>query len=1508
MVSRQGPARLSPRTLHATAYDETSDILYVHGGFDLNMVLDNLIMYNFTSNQWLSTLDMGQNNEKFNETVDEDPIDEEIDLSENIIEDDIHENKSAKVINKDVKLLKKKIKFTKINSTTVSMQMIPLSDSGNSSTLVRRRRMIPEKVFQTETEYPGEHSNSQLRLKGHKMVLISSGLVVFGGKTAEGRYSNTLWHYNFSSLSWTVRAQLSPVQPTPVWLHCMVLIKDYLYVFGGSTVGGKFVSDMFKINTHTLTEWEVVQVKAGKTPDLRLTGHSCVRHSESLLVFGGISTDMARFSKLSKRLFQFQTVEAVWSEIQYPENSAAPPELAFHSSVIIGNYLIVFGGYVHMHGRYEKCYENSLFFFNLNCFSWQSVEHEHNPPRHDYPRLQGVFGHSAVVRKGTQLIIVGGYQGTVTGDVLGYTVPSTLSSLVTPCHLYGKQTSCTSNPSCVWCGRTGQCFSTGHTESCEGGFLLSSSCPGLCSALTSCISCTAQPGDSCLWCVNTGQCLTAGEENLCPDHSGDHSWWETLQRLTRPEQCSAHDFRPGLTVSQLYQRTPGSFPHSVSIVNSSDMLLSNDNKAGRQHHVSFSVKGTIHPVYDQSKPVRHLETCLTNGKGSLYLSVSPPISPVQRILNISHAKTSCETPKWQDDKLVYLYPHNAFHLKYQLSFLQPEQLRGYQETRVTLQEKETGLIFNSNHLEPYRNGSCSSLVHCKQCIEDSLCGWCAQSQLCQTRAVSECPGHLVTESASCQDCHHHVYCHNCLADPACHWLQPEVSCVRRGLHPPDEVTTDLASCPSLCSDRSSCTECLSMSGRCVWCHSSSSCLLFSVYTSEYQFGGCRHWSDISRVGEEVEEKCDSCSQHSTCSGCLQSLGCGWCNGTCSTRDSCPPPREWQYFTCPDIDECSLGLHNCHPDAVCHNTARAFQCSCSPGYEGDGVKDCSKTCYPACGPHGECEGPPHFSCRCQLGWTGQTCDTDCGCNNLSTCHQGVGVCDDCQANTAGDSCHICKEGFVRDSSGDCVSCGQFCHGHTSSCISRHDLHGCRDCHNGTTGARCDQCLPGTFRTSSDLTLPCEKCFCNGHAENCSPDSGQDCACQNNTFTDLNSQCSADSCWKQQCARCEQYFLGDPRHGHHCYRAMMVNSDYCLDDDLSLPFQPDFCALHTPILPGKVAFFAVQPKFMNVHIRVNVNMMEGEVDVILTSNSQLFLVQNNQSSFLHNVRLDQTQFDHVIYKDFSQQPESLEEVLENYPNIARLLSPKHALRWNHNKDRVFSLRVRQAEGLSTFLSLDSPQEVLLVRNVQNRLIISIPEISHDLRSSKFYLLIYGGLGGNNSEKIVGNLFFRQDQLHIDLFVFFSVFFSCFFLFLSFCVVAWKFKISVDIRSARRRQAAEMTIMARRPFAQQLVMIDRSEDPNTRFCSVQGTRTCPTSPATHRKKGRKLWLGRQTVASEQQAGSVHELLLPQQSADSFSLSAISVETTADNLAAVTSLLIQMPGDQRRLQVGSVLTTAPK
>lgn len=51
---------------------------------------------------------------------------------------------------------------------------------------------------------------------------------------------------------------------------------------------------------------------------------------------------------------------------------------------------------------------------------------------------------------------------------------------------------------------------------------------------------------------------------------------------------------------------------------------------------------------------------------------------------------------------------------------------------------------------------------------------------------------------------------------------------------------------------------------------------------------------------------------------------------------------WSYPTCPDVEECRLGLHNCHPFATCINTPTSYECHCERGYTGDGTLHCNQT--------------------------------------------------------------------------------------------------------------------------------------------------------------------------------------------------------------------------------------------------------------------------------------------------------------------------------------------------------------------------------------------------------------------------------------------------------------------------------------------------------------------------------------------------------------------------------------
>ena len=44
----------------------------------------------------------------------------------------------------------------------------------------------------------------------------------------------------------------------------------------------------------------------------------------------------------------------------------------------------------------------------------------------------------------------------------------------------------------------------------------------------------------------------------------------------------------------------------------------------------------------------------------------------------------------------------------------------------------------------------------------------------------------------------------------------------------------------------------------------------------------------------------------------------------------------------DVDECQISSHNCSDNATCINTEGSFNCSCKPGYRGNGY-NCSGWC-------------------------------------------------------------------------------------------------------------------------------------------------------------------------------------------------------------------------------------------------------------------------------------------------------------------------------------------------------------------------------------------------------------------------------------------------------------------------------------------------------------------------------------------------------------------------------------
>lgn len=196
-------------------------------------------------------------------------------------------------------------------------------------------------------------------------------------------------------------------------------------------------------------------------------------------------------------------------------------------------------------------------------------------------------------------------------------------------------------------------------------------------------------------------------------------------------------------------------------------------------------------------------------------------------------------------------------------------------------------------------------------------------------------------------------------------------------------------------------------------------------------------------------------------------------------------------------------------------------------------------------------------------------------------------------------------------------------------------------------------------------------------------------------------------------------------------------------------------------------------MNVDIRVIVDVTQGVVDLYLSPNDNSFVVSVN-STGAHEVELDPTYYKH--------------ETLPREPTFDDhyQFKPKTALYYDKTE---YVLADYKAKDLATYVSVDRRNVLLRVRNLKNRLVLTLPQNIHDLTHTKFYVVVRA-LSSNEGAASFGIVFFRQDQLHIDLFVFFSVFFSCFFLFLAACVVAWKAKQAADVRRARRRHVVEVS----------------------------------------------------------------------------------------------------------------------
>uniref|UniRef100_S4RXC7 EGF-like domain-containing protein n=1 Tax=Petromyzon marinus TaxID=7757 RepID=S4RXC7_PETMA len=842
---------------------------------------------------------------------------------------------------------------------------------------------------------------------------------------------------------------------------------------------------------------------------------------------------------------------------------------------------------------------------------------------------------------------------------------------------------------------------------------------------------------------------------------------------------------------------------------------------------------------------------------------------------------------------------------------------------------------------------------CAPCPATAACVWhesdCGDATACgerQQRSDAIQAGACPEATCEASDCA------KCLAAGSCMWsrhfqrtageswrinVQPAYNwrCLSESLRSASPLRVESSpplACPVPCHSLTTCEDCTKAKGasggwqECVWSGALRQCVSPSFLPMRCAGGAC---------GQLVSGSADGCPApclaERQCSLCLRQLACGWCAvnglnglggcmpgslaGPSPGRCSAQPFGRWAYEACPAENECLNGHNSCNASEDCVDLPHGFECNCKLGYLCAGAGSTGGPCRPECTQgcvNGACTEPN--SCRCLFGFVGENCSLPCPCNGHSDC-QRVGAhtaCTQCLNNTAGDTCNKCQPLHVGSAlgGGRCEPCASFCNQNSDVCMSHEDLERarrdpqsyplapdkviqwiqqgatkdnlvCVNCKNNAYGTFCESCVKGYFLLNKTCTKWCQ---CNGHWDSCNTADGTECVCNNNTETKCPStQADRKDCWKFQCAGCKEMFLGNATDGRQCYRKVTVEQDQCFDPSSQSNCYND----QVQNLPaGRTVFFAVQPKFTNVDIRLTVDVTFGTVDIYVSNSFSTFSVEVNGTTGRHVVTVRDPQATAVVGSRAdhdTRQPSSLTDI-----------------------GPAKRLQRETAQGLITFITVKHPDPILLVQGVRDRLVITFPYTVHALRTNGFFVVVLGvGAGGgdgdvNNGES-QGVLFFRQDQAHIDLFVFFSVFFSCFFLFLSVCVLLWKTKQYRDLRHERRRQILEMNKMASRPFARVTVHLLLQHAGGCRAASANGA--AAAAPAAAATPEPSLLPPHHTTnfggdfGGSRRGDATMLLLRP---------GPVSLEPTDDGMAAVATVMLQLPGGSQapnRACLGSAL-----
>ena len=149
--------------------------------------------------------------------------------------------------------------------------------------------------------------------------------------------------------------------------HVGFLYQDYYYIFGGRDINRRKMNNMYRVQIDFEDfdqEWELVD-NYGDIPE-PLSEHKGVLYNSNYYVFGGVNQS----EDVSNTLYIYSIEDQHWTKNEFDEK-IIPPR-AGHSMSLVGNKIVVFGGFA------KGIFSNIVYIYNIDENSWENNDKSEN--------------------------------------------------------------------------------------------------------------------------------------------------------------------------------------------------------------------------------------------------------------------------------------------------------------------------------------------------------------------------------------------------------------------------------------------------------------------------------------------------------------------------------------------------------------------------------------------------------------------------------------------------------------------------------------------------------------------------------------------------------------------------------------------------------------------------------------------------------------------------------------------------------------------------------------------------------------------------------------------------------------------------------------------------------------------------------------------------------------------------------------------------------------------------